>query len=55
MDAYHDKFAGDVFDAVQAVVLLALAQGVRVDVGGEVADRRSDALVESAAEGEVAA
>lgn len=54
IESYHDELAVDVLDAVQAVVFLALAQGVGVDVGGEVADGGADALVEGAAEGEVA-
>lgn len=52
---YHDKLAIDIFDTVEAVVVLTLAESVRVDVGGEVAHGSSDALIECAAESEVAA
>ena len=52
---HHDELAGDVLDAVEAVVVLAVAESMRVDVGGEVAHGGSDAFVEGAAEGEVAA
>jgi hypothetical protein len=52
---HHDELAADVFDAVQAVVVLAVAESVRVDIGGEVAHGGSDAFVEGAAESEVAA
>jgi hypothetical protein len=44
----------NVFDALDAVVVLAGAERLRVDVGGEVADGGADAFVEGAAEGEVA-
>lgn len=52
---HHDELAGDVLDAVEAVVILAVAESVRVDIGGEVADCGLDAFIESGAEGEVAA
>jgi len=52
---HHDELAGDVLDAVEAVVVLAVTESVRVDVGGEVADCGLDAFVEGGAEGEVAA
>lgn len=55
MWAYHDELALDVFDAVDAVVVLALTESAGVDVGCEVADCGSDAFVEGAAEGEVPA
>jgi len=51
----HDQLAADVFDAVEAVVVLAFAERVRVDVGGEVAHGCFYAFVECSAEGEVAA
>jgi hypothetical protein len=51
----HDQLAADIFDALDAVVVLALAESLRVDVGGEVAHGGSDAFVEGATEGEVAA
>ena len=51
----HDQLAADVFDTLDAVIVLALAESLRVNVGGEVAHRGSDAFVEGAAEGEVAA
>lgn len=34
---HHDELAGDVLDAVETVVVLAVTESVRVDVGGEVA------------------
>lgn len=52
---HHDKLAGNVFDALDAVVVLALAESLRVDIGGEVAYCGSDAFVEGAAESEVPA
>ena len=52
---HHDELAGDVLDAVEAVVVLAVAESMRVDVGGEVADGGLDAFVEGGAEGEMAA
>jgi hypothetical protein len=52
---HHDELAGNVLDAVEAVVVLAMAESVRVDVGGEVADCGLDAFVEGRAESEVAA
>ena len=54
-DTHHDELAGDVLDAVEAVVVLAVAERVRVDVGGEVADCGLDAFVEGGAESEVPA
>lgn len=51
----HNQLSADVFDTLDAVVVLALAESLRVDVGGEVAHGGSDAFVEGAAEGEVAA
>ena len=51
----HNQLSADVFDTLDAVVVLALAESLRVDVGGEVAHSGSDAFVEGAAEGEVAA
>ena len=52
---HHDQLAGDVFDALDAVVVLALAERLRVDVSGKVAYCCSDAFVEGAAESEMAA
>lgn len=52
---HHDELAGDVLDAVETVVVLAVAESVRVDVGSEVADCGLDAFVEGGAESEVAA
>ena len=52
---YHDELAGDIFDTVEAIVVLAMTESVRVDVGGEVADGGLDAFVEGGAEGEMAA
>jgi len=52
---YHHQLAFDVAGALEAVVILARAQGMAVDVGREVAYRGCDARVESAAVGEVAA
>ena len=52
---HHDQLAGDVFDALDAVVILALAERLRVDVSGKVAYCCSDAFVEGAAESEMAA
>ena len=51
----HDQLATNILDAFDTVVVLALAESLRVDVGGEVAHGGSDAFVEGAAEGEVAA
>ena len=51
----HDELAFDVAGAGEGVVVFALAERVRVDVGGEVADGGADAFVERAAVGEVAA
>jgi hypothetical protein len=51
----HDKLAANIFDALDAVVVLALAESLRVDVGGEVAHGGSDAFVKGAAEGKMAA
>lgn len=44
---YHDQFTLDIARSGQAVVFLALAQGVTVYVGCEVADCRADSLVQS--------
>jgi hypothetical protein len=51
----HDQFAGNVLDAFDTVIVLALAERLRVDVGGKVAHGGSDAFVKSTAESEVAA
>ena len=52
---HHDELAGNVLDTVEAVVILTVAESVRVDIGGEVADCGLDAFVEGGAESEVAA
>ena len=52
---HHDEFAGNILDTVEAVIILAMAESVRVDVGGEVADCGLDAFVEGSAESEVSA
>ena len=44
---YHDQFALDVARPGQAIIFLALAQGVAVYVGREVADCRAYSLVQS--------
>jgi hypothetical protein len=44
----HDQFALDVARPRQTVILLALAEGGAVNVGGKVADRRLDACIEGA-------
>jgi len=51
----HNQLATNVLDAFDTVVVLALAERLRVDVGGEIAHGGSDAFVESAAESEMAA
>lgn len=51
----HNQFASNVLDAFDTVIVLALAERLRVDVGGKVAHGGSDAFVKSAAESEVAA
>lgn len=52
---HHDQLALDILDTLQAVVGLALAERAAVDVGGEEADGGAHALVEGAAESEMAA
>jgi hypothetical protein len=51
----HDQLASDIFNTLDTVIVLALAERLRVDVGGKVAHGGSDALVESTAESEMAA
>jgi len=53
--AYHRCLAFDIFDALQAIVVLALAERGRVYVGCKVAYTSQYSLIESAAEGQVAA
>lgn len=50
MRTYHDKLRLDVLYPLQRIVVLPLSERVRVDVGGEVAYRGLDTLVERTSE-----
>ena len=51
----HDDLASDVASPAQAIVLLALAQGVAVNICSEIADCGCDSAVEGATKSEVTA